>query len=168
MTRVLTNKVPITVLEWDVCGKYLLIADLSGNVQIWVPKDNIISDWVQLYAVRFAGENIIHAVFFHNGRKLVLQSDKKDIANYMEKFQRVKFTPSVRQFGGVPSDGVLVITATGLLGVFIIPSESMNVPSSTANQPLPQLPYILPTVTRSLGHTRNYYSTADICYGKSI
>lgn len=87
------------MLEWDILGKYLLIGDISGNVQIWIQKDNLISEWTQLYSVVFAGEHIIKAVFFHNGRKIALIPDKKDATHYMEKFQRVKFAPSVRQFG---------------------------------------------------------------------
>lgn len=161
----LTNKYPISALLWDLCGRYLVIADLAGNVQIWVPKDNIISEWIQLYSVRFPGEPIIKAAFFHNGRRLIFQTDKKDINNYMEKFQRVKFAPSLRQFGGTAADGILVVSVTGLLGAFFIPSESMNVSSS--NPILAQLPLTLPSTMRSLGHTRNYYTIADITRDKS-
>lgn len=93
-----SNKSPISILEWND-GKYLLIADITGSVQIWIQKDNLISEWIQLYSVNFPGEHIIRAVFFHNGRKVALVTDKKDIINYMEKFQRIKFAPSVRQFG---------------------------------------------------------------------
>lgn len=99
INRVTSNKYPISVLEWDICGKYLLIGDISGNVDIWIQKDNLISDWIQLYSVNFTGEHIIRAAFFHNGRKITLVSEKKDVINYMEKFQRIKFAPSVRQFG---------------------------------------------------------------------
>lgn len=89
------------MLEWDVLGKYLLIGDIAGNVQIRVQKDNLISKWQLLYNVSFPGEHILRAVFFHNGRRMALAIDKKDVTNYMEKFQRVKFSPSVRQFGFV-------------------------------------------------------------------
>ena len=82
-------------------GKYLLIGDTSGNVQIWIQKDYLLSEWVQLYTVCFPGEHIIRAVFFHNGRKIVLLADKKDQVYYMDKFQRINFQPSVRQYGFV-------------------------------------------------------------------
>lgn len=165
--RVTSNKFPVSVVQWDIQGKYLLVGDISGNVQLWIQKDNLLSEWIQLYHVRFAGEHIIKAVFFHNGKRLVLHSDKKDLTNYMEKFQRLKFAPSVRSFGGVPADGVLVVTATGLLGAFIIPAETPNYSYLVANQAIPQLPYSLLSTTRSLGHTRTFNTAADISYGKS-
>lgn len=97
--RVTSNKHHVTVLEWDVLGKYLLIGDMSGSVQIWIQKENLLSDWMQLYITHFSGEEIIKAVFFHNGSKVSLATDKRDLSQYMEKFQRIKTIPSVRQFG---------------------------------------------------------------------
>lgn len=163
--RVTTNKHPISVLQWDVLGKYLLIADICGNVQLWIQKDNLISEWIQLYQVAFPGEHIIKAIFFHNGKRLALQTDKKDIINYMDKFQRLKFSPSVRAFGGVPANGILVVTATGLLGAILIPAETASY--AVNNQVVSQLPYSLLASTRSLGHTRIYITAADICYARS-
>lgn len=166
--RVTTNKFPITVLQWDICGKYLLIGDISGNIQILVQKDNLLSEWIQFYHIRLPSEHIIRAVFFHNGRKLVMQSDKKDTTNYMEKFQRAKFAPSCRSFGDVPSEGVLVVTATGLLGAFLIPFDLPNFSKMAASQNPPTLPITLTAVTQSLGRTRSYITIADICYAKSM
>lgn len=128
----------------------------------------MLSEWIQLYQVRLAGEHIIKALFFHNGKRLALQTDKKDIANYMDKFHRLKFAPSVRSFGGVPADGVIVITATGLLGAFLLPAEIPNYSYLVNNQALPQLPYTLPSTTWSLGHTRSFITAVDISYGKSM
>lgn len=73
-------------------------------------------------------------------------------------------------FSGVAADGVLVVTATGMLGAFLIPAESpySNQPVNT-NPTLPPKahgPFLLQAVTESLGHTRNYLTTADISYGK--
>lgn len=87
------------MLEWDVLGRWLLIADISGNCTLWQQRDNLLSDWQQLYVAQFPGEHIVRAVFFHNGRRVALVTDKKDVTNYMEKFQRVRCAPSVRQFG---------------------------------------------------------------------
>lgn len=162
-----TNKFPVSVLQWDIMGKYLLVGDISGNVQIFLQKDNLLSEWIQYYHARLPGENIIKAVFFHNGRKLAMQPDKKDITNYIEKFQRVKFLPSCRSFGGVPADGVLVITATGLLGAFLLPSDLPNFSKLATNPNPPNLPQLITPVTQSLGRTRNFITVADICYSKS-
>lgn len=159
--RVTSNKYPISVLQWDVLGRYLLVGDRNGHVQIFVQKDNLLSEWKSVYSVKFPGENIIAAAFFHNGRKLNLQTDKKDQYLYLEKFQKVKFAASVRQFGGVPVEGVLIVSATGMLGAFVIP------PESNANIQKLSEPIKLGPVTESLAVTRNYYTTADICYGKN-
>lgn len=163
-----TNKFPISILDWDILGRYLLVGDISGNIQIFVQKDNLLSEWIQYYHVRLPSEHIIKAIFFHNGRKLVLQPDKKDITNYMEKFQRAKFLASCRSFGGVPADGVLVITATGLLGAFLIPPDLPNPNKIVSSLSPPTLPQILTPVTQSLGRTRSFITIADICYSKSM
>lgn len=166
--KVTSNAYPVSVLEWDIAGKYLLIGDISGSVQIWIQKDNLISEWTQLYAVNFH-EHIIRAVFFHNGRKIAMLSDKKDISYYSEKFQRVKFAPSVRQFGGVAAEGVLLVTSTGMLGSFVIPNESPLSANGSNNNGISgtQGPFTLPCVTESLGTMRNFVTDADISYGKS-
>lgn len=76
------------------------------------------------------------------------------------------------------ADGVIVVTATGMIGAFLIPTES---PINNSNQPsagntgnnssqttqTPQGPFVLPSVTESLGLTRNFISTVDISYAKS-
>lgn len=166
--KVTSNNFPISVLEWDIAGKYLLIGDISGSVQIWIQKDNLISEWTQLYAVN-VHEHIIRAVFFHNGRKTAMLSDKKDISHYSEKFQRVRFAPSVRQFGGVAVEGVLLITSTGMLASFVIPNESpLNANNANSNGISGnQGPFTLSCVTESLGTIRNYVTYADITHGKS-
>lgn len=97
--RVLSSLHAITVIEWDVLGRQLLVCDIAGTCTVWQQRDNLLSDWQQLYTARFPGEHIVRAVFFHNGRRVALVTDKKDVTNYMEKFQRVKCAPSVRQFG---------------------------------------------------------------------
>lgn len=168
INRVTTNKFPISILQWDILGKYLLVGDISGNVQIFVQKDNLLSEWHQYYQVRLPGEHIIKAVFFHNGRKLVIQQDKKDITNYMEKFQRTKFLPSCRSFGGTPADGVLLVTATRLIAAFLIPPDLPHVSKLAASQNPLTLPQTIQSVTQSLGRTRSFITIADICYSKSL
>lgn len=97
--RVLSNRHAITVLEWDALGRQLLVCDLNGTCTVWQQHDSLLSAWQHVYSAHFAGEHIVRAAFFHNGRRVALVTDKKDVTNYMEKFQRVKCAPSVRQFG---------------------------------------------------------------------
>lgn len=60
----------VTVLEWDLAGDNLLVADASGCVQIWGMKEHILNDWSCLGSALFPGEQILSAVFFHNGKKV--------------------------------------------------------------------------------------------------
>lgn len=65
-----SNRYTITVLEWDLGGENLVIADTSGMVQIWGMKDHLLNDWKCLGSATFQGEQILSAVFFHNGKKV--------------------------------------------------------------------------------------------------
>jgi len=69
-TRVTSNRCVVTVLEWDLSGENLLVADTSGLVQIWGMKDHLLNDWISLGSATFPGEHILSAVFFHNGKKV--------------------------------------------------------------------------------------------------
>jgi hypothetical protein len=68
--RVVSNKVGVTALEWDLPGDKLLVADTAGNVQLWSFKDHILNDWLRLGTASFPGEHILGAAFFHNGKKV--------------------------------------------------------------------------------------------------
>lgn len=158
--RITSSQHGIIVLEWDFSGKVLLTADTSGAVRIWTMKDNLLSTWVEACNVSFPGEQIIRCVFFHNGQKLVNEKQEANQHSYFDKFVRQrKFGPSVRGFGGVGVDGCLVVTETGMLGTFLLPTEEISAG--------PAEPIQLDAVTDSLAVTRNYYSTADITYSKN-
>lgn len=83
-----------------------------------------------------------------------MNSEKKDSSSYTEKFQHIKFACSVKQFGGRPACGALLLTTTGMLAAILLP------------QPTSQTSMII--ATESLGQTRIFIKTADICYGKSM
>lgn len=161
------NKSTITVLKWDLTGRYILIGDLSGNVQVFSQRDNLFSDWVQYYQVRIGSEQIINAAFFHNGRKIAMPQDKKDITNYMEKYQRTPFLASCRGFGGCPADGVIVVTQSKLVGAFVIPPDIPNTKQLNATTNPVTLPIVLHAETLSLAPSRSYITIADISHTKS-
>jgi hypothetical protein len=72
----------------------------------------------------------------------------------MEKFHHVKFACSVKQFGGRPASGALLLTTTGMLCSILLPQSTS------------QLPMVV--TTESLAPTRIFVKAADICYGKSV
>ncbi|CAG9820870.1 unnamed protein product [Phaedon cochleariae] len=151
--KVLGNSSPVTVLQWDFTGDLLLVADESGCVKMYRAKDNILNDWVLISQTLLQGEHILAAAFFHSGKKICLNSDKKDSPSYIDKFQHVKFACSVKQFGGRPANGALLLTTTGMLAAVLLPQATSQSPMIVA--------------TESLGPTRIFVKTADICYGKN-
>lgn len=60
----------------------------------------------------------------------------------------------MKQFGGKPATGALILTTTGMLAAILLPQSSTQSPMIMA--------------TESLGPTRILIKTADICYGKSM
>ncbi|XP_015604131.1 mediator of RNA polymerase II transcription subunit 16 isoform X2 [Cephus cinctus] len=150
--KVLSNKYNITALEWDLPGDKLVIADSAGSVQLWIFKDHVLNDWVQIGSTCFSGEHIIGAAWFHNGKKTGLVTEKKDSIHYNEKFNHLLFAPSVRQFGGRAAEGVLVVSTTGMVGAVMITRDFQN-PVCFA--------------TESLGSTRHRITAVDLCYGKN-
>ncbi|KAF5274831.1 hypothetical protein FQR65_LT00414 [Abscondita terminalis] len=151
--KILSNSVPITVLQWDFTGDLLLIADENGSIKIYRCRDHLLNEWVLLLKTELPGEHILAAAFFHCGKKICLNSEKKDTSNYSEKFQHVKFACSVKQFGGRPANGTLLLTTTGMLAAVLLPQ------STTQSS--------LVVATESLSATRFHIKTADICYGKN-
>lgn len=151
----------VNLLKWDASGKILVTADSNGDVKLWMMKDFLISQWVQVASAAFAGENVIAAEFFHKGTKIQYVNEKMELNSYLEKFSRIRFPPSVRKFGGVGVNGMIFVTSTGMLGAFQIPPEGFG------NGCLQDSVIVkLETVTESLGLTRNYYTCADISYSK--
>ncbi|XP_046480367.1 mediator of RNA polymerase II transcription subunit 16 isoform X1 [Neodiprion pinetum] len=150
--KVLSNKTNITALEWDLPGDKLVIADESGSIQLWTFKDHILNDWMLIGSACFPGEHVLSAAWFHNGKKIGLVAEKKDSIYYNDKFNHLRFAPSVRQFGGRAAEGVLVVSTTGMVGAVMISKDS---PSQVC------------FATESLGSTRHRITAVDICYGKN-
>ncbi|XP_019881437.1 mediator of RNA polymerase II transcription subunit 16 isoform X1 [Aethina tumida] len=151
--KILGNSSPVTVLQWDFTGELLLIGDENGNVRIYKTKEHILNEWSLVLQTTLQGEHILSAAFFHSGKRVCLNSEKKDNISYVDKFQQVKFACSVKQFGGRPATGALLLTTTGMLAAVLLPQTTSQTPMIIA--------------TESLGHTRIFVKTADICYGKN-
>ncbi|RWS13475.1 mediator of RNA polymerase II transcription subunit 16-like protein [Dinothrombium tinctorium] len=149
---VTTHTEDITALEWDTVGSKLLIGDSLGTVYIWSMKNHLINDWHLFYShSAFFGERILAASWFHNGNKLGINAEKKDlILPYTDKFTTMKFSPSVRQFGGKPASGCLCISSSGLVSCLVLLSDGSCV-----------------TGEETLGHFRAKLKVIDICYAKN-
>ncbi|CAG9766408.1 unnamed protein product [Ceutorhynchus assimilis] len=151
--KIITTSSPVTVLQWDFTGKFLLIGDENGCVRIYTTPDHILNEWNLHLEVPLEGEHILAAAFFHPGKKICLNTDKKDSPCYFDKFSNIKFACSVKQFGGRPANGALLLTTTGMLAAILLPQTTSQSPMVMA--------------TESLGPTRIFIKTADICYGKN-
>lgn len=70
--RVLSSPVPISVLQWDLTGDVLLVADQAGCVRFYRTRDHLLNNWYLAHTVSLQGEHIIGAAFFHSGKKVPL------------------------------------------------------------------------------------------------
>lgn len=70
--RILSNSVPVTVLQWDFTGELLLVADESGSIRIYRTKDHLLNEWQLALQTVLKGEHILCAAFFHSGKKVII------------------------------------------------------------------------------------------------
>ncbi|GIY47012.1 mediator of RNA polymerase II transcription subunit 16 [Caerostris darwini] len=147
--EVLSHNEDISCLEWDINATKLLIADAVGCIQVWAMKDFLLNEWVQITSTTFE-DYILAAAWFHNGKKIALNMEKKDNALYLEKYSFIRFGPSVKQFGSKPSEGLIAITMTGMVFVIVLQSDG-NIITGTA----------------PLGEFRSKIKVIDLCYAKS-
>ncbi|XP_037090872.1 mediator of RNA polymerase II transcription subunit 16-like [Pollicipes pollicipes] len=115
--RVWSGGSPVSCLEWDAAGTRLLLGHSDGLLQLLESCGHVINSWRCLHSVRVENEEIIQAIFFHNGKKISISAEKKDSFLYNDKFQNTLFSPTLRRFGGRPADGFIGLTSTGLLAV---------------------------------------------------
>lgn len=144
----------VSSLEWDAPGERLLVATDTGSVSVFTPREHILNNWTCIGTTDFPGESIIGVAFFHNGRKISIVADKRDSQIYSEKMNYIKFSPSVRGFGGGAVEGFLVMTSTGIVGAAAIVKDA-----SPGNS--------LIMASESLAPMRVKLSSVDISYGKN-
>jgi len=53
--KVASRKYPITAIEWDQSGCFLLVADNYGNISVYSMDNNLISEWREIHTVCFPG-----------------------------------------------------------------------------------------------------------------
>lgn len=51
--RVASRKYPITAMDFDQAGQFLLVADSFGNVSVYGMKNNLISEWHEIHSACF-------------------------------------------------------------------------------------------------------------------
>lgn len=130
--KVCTSKSLINVLEWNASGEQLLLGYIGGRVEIWQPKEHSLNVWQLQYHTNIPSEDIIHAKFFHNGKGVIFNTQKKDHIYYAEKFERLEQRPTLTGFGGVASEGCILLTSSGLLAAFTLP-QLHRLPSNNNN-----------------------------------
>lgn len=148
----LSHSEEITCIEWDVTGSKLVIGDAVGTVQIWGLKDHIISEWILISSHdAFCGERVMTTAWFHNGIKIGINPEKKDLAlPYYEKFVNLKFGASVKQFGGKPAEGCFAISSSGLVWSLVLMSDNTTITGSD-----------------TLGQFRSKLKVVDVSYAKN-
>ncbi|CAH1642861.1 unnamed protein product [Spodoptera littoralis] len=158
--RVTGSAYPISVLEWDIEGKQLLVANTVGEVSVFTQKDYLLNEWTCIYTASFPGEHIIGASFFHNGRRTVMV-DKKPDAPISERIQMLRCAPTLKGFGGVASEGACIVTATGLVGALTPPAEGTRA-TVTTDCLRPTRDHITAV---SIAHKNGSLAVAMVCRG---
>lgn len=51
--KVAARKYPITAIEWDQGGSFILIADNYGNVSVYGMEANLLNQWIPFHSVCF-------------------------------------------------------------------------------------------------------------------
>lgn len=119
--KVCNSKSLINVLEWNANGEQLLLGYIGGRVEIWQPKEQSLNVWQLQFHANIPNEDIIQAKFFHNGKGVIFNTQKKDHTYYGEKFERLEQRPTLTGFGGVATEGCILLTSSGLLAAFTLP-----------------------------------------------
>nr|XP_006825174.1 PREDICTED: mediator of RNA polymerase II transcription subunit 16-like [Saccoglossus kowalevskii] len=104
----------IRCIKWDVSGSRIVSSDSSGTCKLWIMNNYLINDWKCGGESKVEGETIIALSWLHIGYKINYNVERTDSPNVMEKFSRVKFLPSVLQYGGKSIEGWIVITMSGV------------------------------------------------------
>ncbi|EDV98358.1 mediator of RNA polymerase II transcription subunit 16 [Drosophila grimshawi] len=131
--KVCVSKSLINVLAWSASGEQLLLGFIGGRVEIWQPREQALNVWQLHYFAHIPSEDIIEARFFHNGKGVHFNAQKKDHIYYAEKFERLDQRPTLTGFGGVATEGCILLTSSGLLAAFTL--SPLQKQSATGNSP---------------------------------
>nr|AAM48398.1 RE11711p [Drosophila melanogaster] len=153
--KVCSSKSLISVLQWSPNGEQLLLGYVGGRVEIWQPRNQSINLWVLQYYATVPSEDIIEAQFFQNGKGVIFNALKKDHTYYAEKFERVEQQrPTLSGFGGVASEGCVLLTSSGLLAAFSLPAIQKT-SAAGADGPAHEVVELTPAL-HSIGISRSF------------
>lgn len=154
--KVCSSKSLISVLQWSPNGEQLLMGYVGGRVEIWQPRNQSINLWLLQFHATVPSEDIIQAQFFHNGKGVVFNPQKKEHTYYAEKFERLEYRPTLAGFGSVASDGCLLLTSSGLLAAFSTPQlQRASAGLGPVESPYPEIQELTPTL-HSIGVSRSF------------
>ncbi|XP_077978485.1 mediator of RNA polymerase II transcription subunit 16-like [Glandiceps talaboti] len=140
----------IRCIRWDVSGTRLVTADGSGKCKLWTMNNHLLNDWKCGGESKVEGETIVALSWLHIGLKVSYNVERTDSPNVTEKFSRVKFLPSVLQYGGKAIEGWIAVTMSGLVCVTLIKADGDLI-----------------TATECLGESRTHIALADIAFTSS-
>ncbi|XP_034103725.1 mediator of RNA polymerase II transcription subunit 16 [Drosophila albomicans] len=165
--KVCSSKSLINVLEWSANGEQLLLGYIGGRIEIWEPKEHTLNLWQLQYHANIPSEDIVQAKFFHNGKGVVFNTQKKDHTYYAEKFERLEQRPTLTGFGGVATEGCILLTSSGLLAAFTLPQLQKTNPSNNSGaEPVDNSgqgdQIELTPATHSIGISRSYIEHCSI------
>ncbi|XP_047737390.1 mediator of RNA polymerase II transcription subunit 16 [Hyalella azteca] len=140
---------PVQLLKFSDDGNRLLVVTQGGYVKLLEQTCGALQpDFETISETYLEGETVLAASFLHNGQRPQINLGEVKVNSlYSEKFTLLKHSPSLIAPGGCATDGVVVVTASGLVLVVAIWREDA-----------------VETVRRVLGASRGHYTSADIAF----
>lgn len=138
---------PIQLLQFSNNGKQLLVITSAGNIRLLQQVSGALQpDWTVAAETTVKSETVLAAAFLHSGLKPhVNLGDVKVNSLYHEKFSLQKHTPSLMAPGACPTEGIIAVTASGLVLVMALWREG-----------------VVEVKRKVLGSTRGHYTSVDI------
>ncbi|KAH8400804.1 hypothetical protein KR009_001077 [Drosophila setifemur] len=154
--KVCSSKSRLSVLQWSPNGEQLLLGYVGGRVEIWHPRNQSINLWSLQFFASVPSEDIVQAQFFHNGKGVIFNPQKKEHTYYAEKFERLEQRPTLAGFGGVASEGCVLLTSSGLLAAITMPQlQKAFVGGGNNEGACHENPELTPTL-HSIGISRSF------------
>ncbi|KAF2365375.1 Mediator complex subunit Med16 [Trinorchestia longiramus] len=140
---------PAQLIKFSDDGCRLLIVTQGGFVRLLEQRSGALqTDFVTISETKLNGETVLAADFLHSGQRPQINLGEVKVNSlYNEKFTMLKHSPSLVAPGGCATDGLIVVTASGLVVVVTIWREE-----------------VLETVRKVLGTSRGHYTAADIAF----
>ena len=127
----------VTTLEWDKDnGNTFVLADSTGQVEIWQMKESLISEWHCVHRNAYKSEIFLKAIFVNAGRRTYINMDNMETGLYQDKFVFRPAPKMAQEFGRRDLLGLVLVSHTGLVVCLAIPRTTIQDPVKSVQKSL--------------------------------